>query len=290
MIKQTIDKFPNEGKDCKNIEYKRVKMNPRMKDLTGIKFGRLTPLFTVERPGCKYKHWLCLCTCGNLKIVLPSNLTKGRICSCGCIRSETTRSHITKINHERRLDLKNKIFGSLLVLNEEPEVKENTRHYYWKCLCQNCGNITKVRSDILTSGNKIYCDYCNENISQGERKILKILKENNINFVSQKTFPTCRFPDTNFPAKFDFYVENKYIIEFDGRQHFKDYGDYYFDVNKIKEHDAIKNEWCFKNNIPIIRVPYYHLDKITINDLRLETSCFIMKGEQYETSCADVDR
>lgn len=279
MMEQTINKFPNEGKDCKNIKYKRVKMNPRMKDLTGMKFGRLTPLFTVERLGYKQKYWLCLCTCGNLKVVFPSNLISGYICSCGCIRSETTRKHITEINHTRRIDLKNKTFGSLLVLDEEPEIKENTYHYYWKCLCQNCGNITKVRSDILTSGNKIYCDYCNGKISQGERKIITILKENNINFVSQKTFSTCRFPDTNFPAKFDFYIENKYIVEFDGRQHFKDYGNYYFDVNKIKEHDKIKNEWCFKNNIPIIRIPYYHLNKITINDLKLETSCFIMKGE-----------
>ena len=274
-----LNNIPENGIDCNKIQYEKVEKSPRMKDLTGIKFGRLTPLFPIKRPNNNLKHWLCLCDCGNLKIVLPSNLTNGYIRSCGCIRSETTKAHITEINHTRRLDLKNKIFGSLLVLNEEPEAKENTYHYYWKCLCQNCGNITKVRSDILTSGNKIYCDYCNENISQGERKIIKILKENNINFISQKTFSTCRFPDTNFPAKFDFYVENKYIIEFDGRQHFKDYGNYYFDTNKIKEHDVIKNEWCFKNNIPIIRIPYYHLDKITINDLRLETSCFIMKGE-----------
>lgn len=284
MTEQTINKFPNEGKDCKNIEYKRVKMNPRMKDLTGIKFGRLTPLFTVERLGYKQKHWLCLCACGNLKVVLPANLIKGYICSCGCIRSETTRNHIIKINQARRLDLKNKTFGSLLVLNEEPEIKEGTYHYYWKCLCQNCGHITKIRSDNLTTGKIIYCHFCNINVSQGERKIANLLNKNGINFTTQKVFDTCRFPDTNFVAKFDFYVENKYIIEFDGRQHFY-YTDYYFNTDKVKEHDEIKNKWCFNNNIPIIRIPYYYLNKIVIEDLKLETSKFIIK-ENLNESCS----
>lgn len=279
MTKELITNVLNEGVDCKNIKYKRVEKSPRMKDLTGIKFGRLMPLFTVERPGFSHKHWLCLCDCGNLKVVLPANLVKGNIHSCGCFRSEITRAHIIEINHTRKINLKNKVFGSLLVLDEEPEVKENTYHYYWKCICQNCGNITKVRSDILISGNKIYCECCNENLSQGERKIASILNKNNINFVSQKCFDSCRFLDTNFPARFDFYVENKYIIEFDGRQHFKDYGNFYFNVSKIQEHDKIKNKWCFDNNIPIIRIPYYHLNKIAINDLRLETSHFILKEE-----------
>lgn len=272
-----LNNIPENGIDCNKIQYEKVEKSPRMKNLIGIKFGRLTPLFPVKRPNKNHKHWLCLCDCGNLKVVLPSNLTSGYIRSCGCIRSETTRAHITKMNHSRKLDLRNKVFGYLLVLDEEPEIKENTYHYYWKCLCRNCGKITKIRSDSLTSGDVIYCNYCNKNISQGERKIASILKENNINFISQKSFDSCRFPDTNFVAKFDFYVNNKYIIEFDGRQHFKDYGNFYFNVPKIQEHDKIKNQWCFKNNIPLIRIPYYYLSKIELKDLLLETSNFIVK-------------
>ena len=272
-----LNNIPENGMDCNKIQYEKVEKSPRMTDLTGIKFGRLTPLFPIKRPNNNLKHWLCLCDCGNLKVVLPSNLTSGYIRSCGCIRSETTRTHITEMNHSKRLDLRNKVFGYLLVLNEKPEAKENTYHYYWKCLCRNCGKITKIRSDNLTSGDVIYCSYCNKNISQGERKIASILKENNIKFISQKSFDSCRFPDTNFVAKFDFYVDNKYIIEFDGRQHFKDYGNFYFNVPKIQEHDKIKNQWCFENDIPLIRIPYYHLSKIELKDLLLETSNFIVK-------------
>lgn len=56
--------------------------------------------------------------------------------------------------------------------------------------------------------------------SKGEEKIKKILEENNIKFKQQYKFNNCIFPDTKYPAIFDFYVENKYLIEYDGEQHF----------------------------------------------------------------------
>lgn len=77
-----------------------------------------------------------------------------------------------------------------------------------------------------------------------------------------------------------FFVNNKYIIEFDGKQHFNIGG---WNDNKALEknfeHDKLKNEYCLKNNIPLIRIPYTHLKKICLNDLLLETSNFIVKGE-----------
>lgn len=274
-----LNNISENGIDCNKIQYEKVEKSPRMKDLTGIKFGRLTPLFPVKRPNNNLKHWLCLCDCGNLKVVLPSNLTSGYIRSCGCIRSEKSSQRLTELNHSRILDLRNKQFGQLLVLNElpEPHGEGPGVKYYYKCLCQKCGNITKVRSDLLTSKQKIYCELCNQYYSQGERKIYDLLTENNISFETQKIFDTCRFSDTNFVAKFDFYVNNKYIIEFDGRQHFKDYGNFYFNVPKIQEHDKIKNQWCFENNIPLIRIPYTQLLNLKIQDLLLETSNFILR-------------
>ena len=35
-----------------------------------------------------------------------------------------------------------------------------------------------------------------------------------------------------------------------------------------------KNNWCKENNIPIIRIPYTYQEKITIEDLLLESSNF----------------
>ena len=107
----------------------------------------------------------------------------------------------------------------------------------------------------------------------------KILNENNINFIREKSFDSCRFPDTNYPAKFDFFVNNKYVIEFDGQQHFeKNIYNGSWDIKKVHSRDEYKNQWCFDNNIPIIRIPYTQLSKLSLQDLILETSQFILKG------------
>lgn len=50
-------------------------------------------------------------------------------------------------------------------------------------------------------------------------------------------------------------------------------------LKNTQAHDKIKNKWCKENNIPLIRIPYTHLDKISIDDLKLETSKFIITEE-----------
>ena len=60
----------------------------RVKDMTGMKFGRLT----VVKESGRDKHgntlWLCKCECGNETIVKGSNLRNGRTTSCGCYKDE----------------------------------------------------------------------------------------------------------------------------------------------------------------------------------------------------------
>ena len=46
---------------------------------------------------------------------------------------------------------------------------------------------------------------------------------------------------------------------------------------KTQERDALKNQWCKDNNIPLIRIPYTHLNNLKIEDLLLETSEYIVK-------------
>ena len=73
----------------------------------------------------------------------------------------------------------------------------------------------------------------------------------------------------------DFYVNNKYLIEYDGKQHFQDEG--LFDYEKIHQHDLIKSQWCKNNNIQLIRIPYTRYEELCLEDLLLETSNFIEK-------------
>lgn len=62
------------------------------KDLTGMKFGRLTVLCRAEdrvyKDGRKRIAWNCRCDCGNTKEVLGENLKSGYTKSCGCLQKE----------------------------------------------------------------------------------------------------------------------------------------------------------------------------------------------------------
>lgn len=57
------------------------------KDLTGMKFGRLTVIeFVGVINGRAY--FKCRCDCGNIHIVSGRNLKSGEVKSCGCLRKE----------------------------------------------------------------------------------------------------------------------------------------------------------------------------------------------------------
>lgn len=103
-----------------------------------------------------------------------------------------------------------------------------------------------------------------------------MLSQQNISFVREYTFDGMRF-DSGKLARFDFAVFNSdgnisHLIEFDGKQHYEysNKGWCTKEVHeKAKEHDHIKNEFCKNNNITLIRIPYFSLEEITINDLLL---------------------
>ena len=113
-------------------------------------------------------------------------------------------------------------------------------------------------------------------ISLGEQRIAELLTFNKNKFIQEATFGTCLFEDTHYPARFDFLVDNTFLIEFDGEQHYKPVDMFGGQENfaKIQEHDIYKNQWCKENNIPLIRIPYTKLKTLAIEDLMLETTQF----------------
>lgn len=236
-------------------------------DITGQKFGRLTALNIAGKDSRGETIWHCICDCGNEKDVLSSNLRKGLTQSCGCLQKERAGKK-TPIK-----DLSNQRFGKLVA--QYPTSKRLNGQVVWHCLC-DCGNETEVRSYNLVSGKTFSCGCMKQ--SHGAYTIEKILTANNISFEKEKTFPDCIFPDTKQLARFDFYVNNKYIIEFDGEQHFSYAGRGWNTKEQFKKtvlHDKIKNQWCSTNGIKIIRIPYTHEQDICLEDLLLETSVFI---------------
>ena len=73
-----------------------------------------------------------------------------------------------------------------------------------------------------------------------------------------------------YPYRFDFalFKDNKLVrlIEFDGEQHYKSGNGYINNENlqKRQERDKRKNEWALAHNIPLVRIPYWERDKITL--------------------------
>ena len=61
---------------------------PRFKDRTNDKYGRLTVISHAGKDHRNKHLWLCLCDCGNEKIVVSDNLSSGKSNSCGCLKAE----------------------------------------------------------------------------------------------------------------------------------------------------------------------------------------------------------
>lgn len=60
------------------------------KDITGIKFGRLTPVVYLGK-----SRWHCICSCGMPSQVRSDGLKNGTIVSCGCYQRERARKNKT---------------------------------------------------------------------------------------------------------------------------------------------------------------------------------------------------
>lgn len=246
----------------------------KVRELSGQRFGRL---IVIERKNNDKKgnsRWLCKCDCGRTKIILGSSLKSGLTKSCGCLRKEIIKTNI-KLGKCGTLkkDMSGLKIGKLTVLKE---YKSTGKTLYWKCQCE-CGNKIFVQVGHLKRKETLSCGCLKQ--SKGELKIEQILKKNHIKFEKQKTFESCRFKDTNWLAKFDFWINDTYLLEYDGDLH-------YFSKNsgwnnqklleKTKEHDKYKNKWCKENKIPLIRIPYTIYDSLSIEDILLEKSKYII--------------
>ena len=248
--------------------YKKEQMHDMFgKDLTGQIFGRLTVLSENGRSRDGRILWKARCSCGNEITVLGYNLLKGHTKSCGCLKHEMlTRGQIKPMI--------GKTFGLLTVLKEMKEEKEKGKSVRYLCQCA-CGTKITVDGSMLRSGNTSSCGCLN---SKGEMKISQILQENSMEFKKQKTYKDLRTTSKFGIPKFDFYIpDGNYLIEFDGKQHYEANNKGWNDLNNLKktqERDMVKNEYCKRKSIPLIRIPYTQLKHLCLEDLLLETTKF----------------
>lgn len=143
--------------------------------------------------------------------------------------------------------------------------------------------IQKMKKGNMSRKNIIGCPYCFDKkkfkFSKGEFAIKKYLDNKNIDYICQYTFNDCR--DINL-LPFDFYLPKlNIIIEFDGQHHFHPVQfngisteEALINHNSTLKHDKIKDSYCLKNNIDIIRIPYFEKKNIDIIlDKKLKLYC-----------------
>lgn len=227
-------------------------------------------------------YWVCKCVCGNITTVRGYPLKNGQIQSCGCKKQELTRKR-------QMIDITNQKFGHLLAIKpifnyaEQKGIKNSGNVIYWECQC-DCGNICIEPGTDLRAGKVRNCLQCGS-ISHGEDKIKELLDKNNIKYLYNDIyFKDLKNPKGNDYLRYDFIIINenntpKYLIEYDGEQHFKPIENWggIERYEKQKLYDEIKNQYALNNNLPLIRIPYTHYKELILEDLLLETSNYIVK-------------
>lgn len=105
------------------------------------------------------------------------------------------------------------------------------------------------------------CPRCNE--SKGEKEVKRILEDRKYNFLQQYRFNDCKDQIT---LAFDFALMNNdevlCLIEYQGEQHYRAVGFFGGEegFKKSQRRDNIKRDYCKRNKIPLIEVPYYEKD------------------------------
>ena len=230
-------------------EKEQIKEN-KLNYLVGQRFGKLTVKSRTDKRINGSIVWHCQCDCGNYKDVPTHLLQNNHTQSCGCL-----------IHKALKNDLTNQRFGKLITLYPCDYKKRNC--IIWHCRC-DCGNECDVESYSLRHGITQSCGCISSSI--GENNIQKILQENNIQYKKEYTIKEIG------NLRFDFAIlENEKItrlIEFDGIQHFTSktgvWNNTKDNLQKRQDRDNKKNQWAIKNNIPLVRIPYWERDNITL--------------------------
>lgn len=236
------------------------------RDITGQTFGHLTVLENDSGKTDSDNNVLrkCVCDCENHTVVYKTYyyLTHAKNPSCGCVGKEISRRNGIK----NQKDLIGKHFGRLTVMRDsgERKIAPNGTMTIWECKC-NCGREQPVfvTTNDLTTGNTLSCGCLR---SKGEERITKILDSLEILYHNNYNIPGCINLETNSRLYVDFYLpELRIAIEYDGKQHFTYSNSGWNNYNNFligHKRDEIKNTFCKKEKIALIRIPYWDYDKL----------------------------
>lgn len=125
-----------------------------------------------------------------------------------------------------------------------------------------CGHEWDVRPDQFLSGSR--CRLCSK--SKGNKRIVNYLTKKDINFIAEFRIDKCRNKRT-LPfdcAVFDKDKHLKFLVEFQGRQHYEVVEIFggKKELNERNKNDKIKVKYCKDNNIDLLIISYKQLKDI----------------------------
>lgn len=131
--------------------------------------------------------------------------------------------------------------------------------YNFRCFC---GNEFSTTWQYFRKESSHRCPACAAKTSLLELKTEDWFNENGIAFIKQKKFDDCKNVNS---LRFDYFIPDiNLLIEVDGEQHYrpvcfggvtKERAEVNF--KKSKERDRIKDNYCKKHNIKLLRIPYW---------------------------------
>lgn len=208
------------------------------------------------RKKVRVKHNLC----GHTYKVRPQDYLSGRRCpNCKYVKFGDERR---KSNEMFREEV-SRLTGNEYIFLEDYQTsfdKIEVKHI-------KCGNTYEVTPTLFLRGRR--CPHCalHEKQSRGEKAIKKYLRKSNMHFKREYSFSDLRMKKK---LRFDFAIFNNQkeltaLIEFDGRQHHEPV-EVFGGLESFKRtvySDKLKNEYCRKNGIPLLRLTEKDLEDLS---------------------------
>lgn len=191
------------------------------------------------------------------------NPLKIKCLKCGTIIERQSFSHIERENElcKNCRDLSDSLETIQSKINlrfgeDEFEVLKFDKKTNKLTVKHKCGFIrTMDRARFYERG---LCPQCDKATSAGEADVARFLTKKKIPYQTQKTYNDLLSENGKY-LRFDFCVDDKFIIEYNGMQHYKPI-DHFGGEETFKKtvlHDSMKEEYCKRNNIPYLIIPYW---------------------------------
>lgn len=169
----------------------------KVKDLTGMVFGRLTAIrqdgYYINPKGKSHgAKWMCECSCGNTTSVAAGSLKNGSTQSCGCLNRETYIQHLREVQHLSRASR----------VLPDGEASLNSLYTGYKYGARKRGYSFSITKDSFRHLTKQDCYYCgappfavhiNNKTANGSYTYTGIDRiDNGIGYVDGNVVPCCK--------------------------------------------------------------------------------------------------